>query len=391
MVDPMMECVVEEVRIEPAAGHQISIPFGGPLWEGHSPPEFVYHIRDGRPAMFPVHESDLAPDVIFGPVVWGGYAAQNFGNFLAEYVPRLAASVARHPDGQFLFLLPHDVSAARLKSWFWETLDWFGISRAQVLFCGAVPVVVSELHVFPQGEYMGAGGAPSEAYLDLLDSNARARGLGDKGDNVVYVSRAGLGDRSLGGEIYVEGVLDSVGVKTVRPETLVISEQLSWYMRARTLIFAEGSAVHGRQLLGRRAGSEAVLVRRRGQRFCRRALEPRCGTLHYLDTLDASVHFFVDSRTGRPTPYNAFPLLNAGRIISSFSSLGVDLSPSWSDREFYRQLESDLDSWATAVCSRASAGTLVDRMRLMEGSLYGCGKQKYVARLAEIATAAASG
>lgn len=385
MTHPLREFVAHGVRIEPAVAHRVSIPVGGPLWDGIDAPDFALHLRGGKPTGLAFQTSERQAQIVHGPTVWCGYAAANFGNFLAEYAPRLLAGATVIPNARFLFLLPPGVPHAGLRSWFWQVLAWFGIKGEQVVFCGSDPLVVDELHVFPQGEYMGTGGEPSPEYLDLLDGNTESRGLRVGGDEPVYVSRAGMGHRALGGELYLEEVLARVGVRTVRPESLSIAEQLATYAAAGTLVFAEGSAVHGRQLLGRRAGTEAVLMRRKGQRFCRRALEPRCDRLRYLDAIDASIHFSFDPITGKPAPYSAFPLTNGERLVEEFRSIGVDLSPIWSERRFRRQLEADLDNWARSICSRERSETRAERVRLMEGSLYGTGMQKYAPRLAEIA------
>lgn len=388
MADPLREFVARGVRIEPAAGHLVSIPVGGPVWEGHDAPEFALHLRDGRPTALPFARGEREAEVVLGPTVWGGYAASNFGNFLAEYAPRLLAGATVMPDARFLFLLPSGLSRADLKPWFWEVLAWFGIAQEQVATCGSAPLIIDELHVFPQGEFMGRGGEPEPAYLDLLDRHVQSRGITGGRSETVYVSRAGLGVGSLGGELYLEQMLSRVGVDTVRPEAMPIAEQLAWYARAQTIVFAEGSSVHGRQLLGRVPGREVVLVRRKGQHFGARALRSRCDELRYLDALDVSVHFSFDTRTGDPTPFNAFPLMNGDRLVEGLRSIGVDLAPVWDDRAFRRQLEADLDDWARAICRDASPDMLPEMVRLMEGSLYGSGMHRYVARLAEIARAA---
>ena len=53
------------------------------------------------------------------------------------------------------------------------------------------------------------------------------------------------------GESYLETYFKKIGINIVRPETLSIQKQVEIYASAKNLIFSEGSAVHGLQLLGR--------------------------------------------------------------------------------------------------------------------------------------------
>lgn len=69
---------------------------------------------------------------------------------------------------------------------------------------------------------------------------------------VVYVSRSALTTKGChAGETYLCSVLQQLGVSVIWPEAMPLREQLQRYAGAEKLVFAEGSALHGRQLLGR--------------------------------------------------------------------------------------------------------------------------------------------
>ena len=93
------------------------------------------------------------------------------------------------------------------------------------------------------------------------------------------VSRAGIAQRGGGGhagESYLIGLLRSKGVTVLDPGQADLSVQMAAYAGAVRLIFAEGSALHGRQLLGRVAQDIDVLRRRPGKVMAQAQLQPRC-------------------------------------------------------------------------------------------------------------------
>ena len=63
----------------------------------------------------------------------------------------------------------------------------------------------------------------------------------------------------IAGEPYLEDVLRRSWVRVLRPETVPLAEQLRNYRAATDIVFAEGSALHALQLLGRVDADVAVL------------------------------------------------------------------------------------------------------------------------------------
>ena len=112
----------------------------------------------------------------------------------------------------------------------------------------AGPVIADDLLVAPQAEQINGPG-PSDEYLDALDE-LTVRRLGQPARHgIVYVSRAGMQAR-FAGEGYLEGALARAGVRILRPERMSLRVQLRAYLSAEQLIFAEGSAIHGRNSWG---------------------------------------------------------------------------------------------------------------------------------------------
>src|SRR5579863_1374392 len=80
----------------------------------------------------------------------------------------------------------------------------------------------------------------------------------------VYVSKSSLphGGKILGGQ-YLEELLAGEGFLVFHPEKASLSTQLDTYRKATELIFEEGSACHGTELLGYKMLNRTTLFVRR--------------------------------------------------------------------------------------------------------------------------------
>lgn len=376
--------IARDVRVEPAHAEQDKLPLGGICWEGQEdPPDAAHHLRGRRPADLPFTVSDVDPARLTGRYVWGGYAVAHFGHFVAEQSTRLLKSGLYQPPLKLLVLLPPRATLDDVPRWQADVLRWHGFDRDRVVYVDK-PVVVDELVVFPQEEHLVVG--PGEEYLDLLDWHTRPFRASRRMSSIpTYVSRAGVPGGALGGEGYLETALRKLGVNVVRPESLSVEEQLALYAQSKTLIFAEGSAVHGRQLLGRLRQSLSILVRRKGSRFAGRMMSPRVSELDYLDGIVCSVHFSYDPRTGSPKRWESFPFSDGEQLVREFTRIGLDLAPVWDNAAFEKQVEADLIAWATRVSRSAASQDTAERVRLLAGSLYGVGLERYAPSLTEVA------
>jgi hypothetical protein len=139
------------------------------------------------------------------------------------------------------------------------------------------------LIVLPQAEQLYYEADAS--HLSQMDEVVQGRFGSVVQAGTVYVSRAGLGPAPghFAGEGFLEQAMAAAGVSVLRPESMLIVEQLRAYVSAERLIFAEGSAVYASQLLGRHLGDTMIVGRRPGSRIAETALKPRCRSLEYLD------------------------------------------------------------------------------------------------------------
>ncbi|MBE1876310.1 glycosyltransferase family 61 protein [Myceligenerans pegani] len=379
------------VRIDPLTTAQARRRVAPSFWTGDVP-DFAHHLRGGRRADGPRAVGTPTPspepaEILDGPAVWCGFLADHFGHFVAEHAPRLLFSRLERPDDTFLFMLRPWVNEAAVPTWFWDILDWYGVPREQVAFVTSRPVFVRELRILPQAEHLTVG--PAREYLDALDDHTRPMLPAGPPDGTLFVSRAGMNLR-LGGERYLEDRLRAAGVTVIRPEAAPLREQLDLYASARTIIFSEGSAMHGRQLLGRIDQDVSVLVRRKGKHVGRVLLEDRVRTLDYLDTLVGNLPFSVDA-SGRPAMYHAFPLADQQALVEAFDKHGVDLSGSWSESAFEQSQKEDLENWASWVSQGSRAGSgLEARARLLQGALAAVGQLSRSGSLVKIAESIAA-
>jgi hypothetical protein len=357
-----------DVRIEPAR-EVGTITGGGGICAPADAPEWVATLRNGVPAVGAVQPSAAPAARLLGEYVWGGVTVAQPGNFVAEHAPRLLFSASERPDCTVLFLLRKDVTPETLAAWFWQVLAWLGIGRDRVAFVADTPVVVERLTVFPQAEQLTGvlddrpgprdldrTGLPSAEYLDALDQHASDRGIAPIENDLVYVSRAAT-VTPLAGESYLEVLLRGAGVCVLRPEEHDVVEQLRYFAGARRLVFAEGSALHFRQLLGRRPQTVTVLQRRPGRLVARGPLQPRVDSLDYVSVVSGLVLGPFDAATGVPVGYAALPYTDPARLVRAFRDLGIDLGGQWDDDEFAAAREQDLVNWArwVATISRNNA------------------------------------
>lgn len=329
------------VAVVPVTRVHQHVALGGPIWPGFQWQTYVRHCRDGRPW-------DNKPDLpeslrpFAGPAVWGGFLDSHFGHFVADHLPRLAASLRERPDDAYLFTVDPGMTRAALGAWVWQVFDWIGLPQGQVHLV-TEPLFVDELRVAAQAEML-AQGAPLPGYLALIAD--WARDLVPVPAPVVYVSRLGLpqkGGGAHGGEGYLVQVLRQVGVAVLDPATASIGDQMAAYAGAGRLIFAEGSALHGRQLLGRLDQRIEVLRRRPGKMMAQAALTPRCRALTYQDISAGHLMAYWASGKARPDP--ALSLYDVAVLVQVFQGFGLDLTAHWDDAAYRMAAKADVAAW----------------------------------------------
>jgi hypothetical protein len=324
---------------------------GGPIWPDWGGQTYARFNRNGIPwDRRPVAEPPT--DFYSGRrYVWGGPLHPHFGHGVSELLTRLACASRRFPDAFFVFASRKShpvISIETAPDWFRGLLAWYQIPEGRVLIITS-PVAFESLIAFPQQEQLEAEG-PSEVYLDLLDELVATR-LHEPGQHLMsefgagvltYVSRAGM-KTCFAGESYLERVLEQSEVNVFRPEKHDITDQMMVYCRSEKLIFPEGSALHGTQLLGRSLNDVSVLVRRAGQRFCEPFLLPRARNLEYVECSRGMIHGI--NLRGRPLLSGGMPLIDVDMLLPWFGESGVQLKDTWNQSDFKSAEKADVSRW----------------------------------------------
>lgn len=320
------------------------IPDGGPVWPDFARQTLARHCRNGNPADVIPARKDRPVRTLTGSTVWGGVARHHFGHFLAEFSTRLLQSVRERPGDRFLFQTDPLHPDKEPPGYFWSVLDWYGVPREQVAFVGR-PMLVKQLRVAAQGEGLTEF-PPSPAYLDLVERNAARHALVPVPNEILYVGRpklCGLGQGGHAAEEYLIERLTALGVAVLDPATEDLRRQLALYAGARTLVFAEGSAMHGRQLLGRIPGQRVVvLVRRPGLRLVRAQLQPRVGDLQYAEVTG---NFGQTFRVSGPHTPVGFSCYDVAMLHATFADLGVPLASVWDRAAYEAARDRDVIDW----------------------------------------------
>jgi hypothetical protein len=322
---------------------------GGPAWPDFESQRAARHLRGKEAKPF-----DTAPDVPAAPpaeslaeALWCGPLCPHFGHAIADYGGRIAVSAHLRPGLPLLFSHRGEEEAP---PFFAGLLRQLGVeaSRAVIL---RRPVRVGLLHVFPQAERL-QGPAPDPAYLDLLQRHGAGDTDPELAGRTVFLSRSKVrADTLIGriaGEAYLDEALRRAGVIVAYPEELPLAEQMRLYRSAGRLLFSEGSALHGLQLLGRIRAEVGVLVRRPGSRMAGNAVRPRAARLHWLEAMAGLVR-------GRRRDGVGFDV-SRGLAVPDAAALqevlgarfGIHLAPHWDAGEFRAAVLADLQRWRGA-------------------------------------------
>jgi hypothetical protein len=320
---------------------------GGPIWPDFQNQTAARHCRAGAASDFmPARPKALSP--LVEPVVWGGFLAPHFGHLVSEYLTRLPQSLRDRPDDLYLFTVVPGARAETLPAYVWDLIDWHGLRRDRVCVVDQ-PLLARELRVAAQGESLG-GGPPSEEYLGILAEIARRNALVPAIGRYAFITRAGWVPQGKGGhagEGYLAGILQRLGVTVIDPGTVSIRRQMEVYAGAEALIFAEGSALHGRCLLGYVDQHIHVLPRRPFRKTARVQLSVRCRQLSYHPVLAGRLGTRTETRGNRNDL--DVGLYDPEVLFAVFEGIGIDLRPHW-DPEAYRDaVRSDLAGWMARI------------------------------------------
>lgn len=374
-----------DIRVEPARDQHMVFARGGPVWPDFDAQTSIRQCRAGKPVDRLPDSAPGDPVVLDQPCVWGGQVFRHFGHFVAEFATRLLHSKAKRPHDLYLFQVPPGQDLSYVPDYFWHVLAWYGIARDQVRFVTDRPYLVRELWVAPQAEQLPDIG-PSEAYLDLLDDLGRLQGIAVAPMGVTYVSRSGLhaGHGRQAGEGYLDTCLQRLGIDILHPERKTLHQQMQVYAASSTLVFSEGSALHGRQLIGRVPQKIQVLNRRKGKRTAQGILAPRCRSIGYTEAVAGELCVLMED--GRPRSQSGLGSFDLDAVFAAFRELGFDLTTVWSQTDYETALEKDLLAWA-AFSFRPERNAPIDASLAVLGEqTASLGLQRYMERIERLAS-----
>ncbi|WP_127107714.1 glycosyltransferase 61 family protein [Pararhodobacter zhoushanensis] len=321
----------------------------GVFWPDFHADGVQRHFRNGAPICQPPVPAEEPPVRFPGEAVFLGANGSHFGHSCAEIVPRFLQSKTEHPDLPFILTgrLGHaeETSPTPVMS---ALLGWFGIDQQRVKIITA-PTVFDQLHVAAQAEHLN-GAQPYDEYLDLLDSLYAENGLENIANDFVYVSRAQLrpGYGIHAGESYLCSLLEAAGVRILYPERSPLRLQLALYAGAKRLIFAEGSALHGRQLLGRFPQKIDILERRKKKKkFAINQLAPRCDALTYVSATARNLTYKTETDDG--DLFRALALYDVDTVLNYFESIGLPLKDLWDQAAFLTSQDDAILAWVRAI------------------------------------------
>jgi hypothetical protein len=321
---------------------------GGPIWPDLEKQVAVRHRKGARFRDEPLQAVQGDCKTIDRPCTWGGYARNHFGHLVAENLTRIPMSMQQRPKDTVLFITHAGKGRKFLKPYFWELCAWYGLPAERIHIIHAAPVKVAKLRVMPQAEYLD-GPSPSAAYLDLLDQNTRRNGLRGVPNDILYIGRQGMiarGKSGHAGESYLITLLSSLGIPCLDPGATPLHHQLALYAGAKHLIFAEGSAMHGRQLLGRHPQRITVLNRRPKHRTAEPNLRPRVNDLTYVEA--AAAEFFSYRPDGHPQIARSLAIYDLTVLFDSLKSAGIDLAKHWNMADYRAAQAQDITTWFSA-------------------------------------------
>ena len=335
--------VFRDIFVVPVSEVKKHMATGGPVWPAFDRQTLVRHCRD-RLAVDMCAPAPQRARPLRHPAIWGGFLNPHFGHLIIEHVTRLPQSLRERPGDLVLFTLPPGMHEDEVPAHIWALLDWYGVPRRKVRLVTA-PILVAELSVAAQPEMMGKV-VPAADYLDILNAAMARNGMVAEPNAVVFVARSGLVARGMGGHIgegYLCRQLAALGVKVIDPASLPVRRQIEIYAGAKALVFAEGSAMLGRHVLGFLPQDIHVLRRRPNQDLCAPQLAPRCRHLCY--------HAVVGRRLGTEMPsgvnfYNrAVALYDLPALFAGFLELGIDLSQTWNTDDYRQDQSADDRAW----------------------------------------------
>ncbi|WP_112664590.1 glycosyltransferase 61 family protein [Microvirga flavescens] len=300
----------------------------------------------------PVDSFDPAaeyPSILEGSYVYAGATYHHFGHVMAEMVHRIIPSKAHVRDPHWVLVTtpkyPRN-TFEKLFDWLKPIYEFLELNESNVSVLNQ-NTIVSELFVCEQGSDYGGGAKPG--YLDLLADYTHGRldklHGAQKSNGRIYVSRSAYGSPgSILGERYVERILAAEGFEVFHPENCSFTEQMDTYRKAELLVFPEGSACHGVELLGTGSLGRCVFLNRRHNhiQIFRKTLEPRATEFLLFDKNVTLGSLAANPATGNPLEHLGVSLFDFDALVEFFRNTGLASMRGATRRDYLEEAERDL-------------------------------------------------
>lgn len=333
--------VFEEILVMPftgllGKGMRGQAHTGGPVWPCWSKPgaERYWQVQNGehRPADRKPQSRSPERHVQDKPCFWiGPLCPWHFGHQIRDFLSRLPLTLKTCEQSRLVFAVLEDHGPIRIEDapeFFRGILAWFGVLEERVIIVSK-PTLFSELRVLPQGEVAGDGSLPMQPdvqFLDYLSQHGCRSHLRDaqaERYKVTLVSRVRHRPLILGEQV-IDELFSRAGYHVFYPERHSLQKQLEVYLNSELLVFTEGSALHGLQLLGRNLNQVLVIARRSGPDQFRSRIEPRAQRYDTINVVGDTI----------PVLGN----INGDLALADFSALLRDL------HKFIPELPSEVDA-----------------------------------------------
>ena len=309
------------------------------------------HTRGRRPVDSFRPDEDYA-DTLPGQYVYAGPVYGHFGHYMAEFAPRIAAARMRGLHHPLLFVSSQGANPYPTYSDFpdfvKEFLAFLDIQPRDVKVINR-NTIVEVLHMTEAGSNLAGG--PKPGYVEALTAFCAPKLDALHGDTrrprKLYVSRSALRPQGmLLGEAWFEEQLERDGFTVFRPEEWRFSPQLDHYRKAEIVVFPEGSACHGTELLGAGMMRRSVLLPRRDDREAAkfaRIVAPRSQDFVTLTGCTEYLGTAISLKTsGVPDPNRGVARLHLDRTIAAFRTHGLADLEGLSAETYRAAAEADL-------------------------------------------------
>lgn len=324
---------------------------GGPVWPEWRPDARYRFFRGGTALDRPPPEAQNACVRFTEQAVWIGPAHHHFGHMISEFCTRLFPALQAFPNHRLIFSAPRDQpircfdDAPRVLK---ELLAWYSIPQERIHIVNS-PTVFTHLATVAQPETISSRyeDSPHPQYLAAIDEFISNKLGPTQPQGTFFISRSKMSAR-FAGEQYLDRVFRSIGISVFFPEEHRLEEQIKLYWSAERLIFSEGSAIHGLQLLGTNVADVIVLGRRPSRWWANmQAIKVRARRAEYIQI--ARNQFVPLGPTGKRMVWAALAEIDVTALRAGLQTWGIDIDSKWDSQEFEQACCRDLEDFAENV------------------------------------------